>query len=104
MPYKDMKEKKVLKRVGPWSYARISMILSAFFGFVFAAINALMIIFAGNLVSQAGTIPPTTAEIIVTLLLSPVFFGIFGLLFGFFFAWLYNSFARWIGGVVVEIE
>ena len=34
----------------------------------------------------------------------PVFYGIFGFVFGIISAAIYNLIARWIGGVEVEVE
>lgn len=37
-------------------------------------------------------------------LLMPVFYGVFGFIFGAISAALYNLIARWVGGIQVEVE
>lgn len=82
-------------------YAIMGLIFLPFFA-LFALIGA----FAQNASQEtaaAGAVAMGGMMLVMGLLM-PVFYGVFGFIFGVISAALYNVIARWIGGIEVEVE
>jgi hypothetical protein len=103
-----MNEKKVLKRIGVLSFARMYAIIGAIIGLfltvleigLFYLIKALGIQSA----ETAGLTAPTGSELAASIILNPLFFAALGFVMAVIFSWLYNLLAKWIGGVKVEFD
>jgi hypothetical protein len=106
---KKVYEKKVVKRVGVWSYAKISTIIMAIFG-LFQGIfyGVLNLVLGPEAATAAGTaggqVDPLMAAGPWIIIIMPVMYALMGLIMGIIGAWLYNLIARWVGGVKVEFE
>jgi hypothetical protein len=89
--------KRQLRRIDPISAAKISAVLYALMGLCFVpfvmAMNALMPV--GEKISPFGT---------GFALAMPVVYGIFGAIFSFLGAALYNLIARFVGGLEIEVR
>jgi hypothetical protein len=68
---------------------------------LFAVIGAMTQPASGNQ-SGAGAFAIGAAALMA--LAMPVFYGVFGFIFGIIGAAIYNLVARWIGGIEVEVE
>lgn len=100
-----------IKRVAPLQAGKMLGILHACIGLIFLPIFALAGL-AGAFAQQsqqaqgAGAAP---AALVAAMMFGfgifmPVFYGIFGFIFGVIAAAIYNLIARWIGGIEVEVE
>lgn len=98
----------VLKRIGVWSAARISGALYGGFGLVFGAIVALVAVVPGGFAQAAGeNAPPAFLGALFgvgAVIFMPIMYGILGVVGGALTAWLYNTFARLVGGLEVELQ
>lgn len=94
-----------VKRVGPWSVARVCGTMYAAMGLIFGALVACVALVGGSLVprnSDAGAFGAVFGVGAIVLL--PVFYGVAGVVFGALSAWLYNVFAGMVGGIEVQLE
>ncbi|MBN2052017.1 hypothetical protein JW756_00770 [Candidatus Woesearchaeota archaeon] len=106
-------EKKVLKKVGIMSVAKLYTVLMAFFGliggFIMGLFTALMLLVAGPAAGVGGLGAGMGAIAIIVLpiiygILGFIIYGVLGFIFGAIGAWLYNVVAGWVGGVELEFE
>jgi ABC-type Co2+ transport system permease subunit len=103
--------KRRIKRITPLQAGKMLGILYGCMGLIFLPIFALAGV-AGAFAqtaqqNQAGAHPP--AAILGGMMLGfgimlPVFYAVFGFIFGIISAAIYNLIARWIGGIEVEVE
>jgi hypothetical protein len=100
-----------IKRIAPLQAGKMLGVLYACIGLIFLPFFALAGV-AGAFAQQsqqaqaAGAAP---AAIVAAMMFGfgifmPVFYGIFGFIFGVISAAIYNLIARWIGGIEVEVE
>ena len=100
-----------IKRIAPLPLGKMMGVLYACMGLIFLPFFALAGV-AGAFAQQtqqsqtAGAAP---AALVAAMMFGfgifmPVFYGIFGFIFGIISAAIYNLIARWIGGVEVEVE
>ena len=100
-----------IKRIAPLQAGKMMGVLYACMGLIFLPIFALAGL-AGAFAQQsqqaqgAGAAP---AALIAAMMFGfgifmPVFYGVFGFIFGVISAAIYNLIARWIGGIEVEVE
>lgn len=102
--------KRKLKHIAPLSVGKIFGALYACFGLLalpFLVIAGLASAFFPHAQDAAKGAP--TPAIFGTLMLGlglfiPVIYGVMGFLGGIVAAALYNLFARWLGGIEVEVE
>ena len=98
-------EQMILKRIGPWSTAKV-------FGAIYAVLGLIVGLFfmlaalIGGLTEQGreqgalwGAVFGVGAVVIL-----PVFYGVMGVVGGALGAWLYNVFAGMVGGIEVQLE
>ena len=103
-----MHEKKVLKRIGVLSFAKMYAIIGAIIG-LFLSIMELVLYYIIRLLNiqsaeTASLTPPTTSDIISSIIVNPILFALLGFVTSVIFTWLYNLLAKWIGGIKVEFE
>lgn len=94
-----------LKRVGPWSVARVLGIMYAAMGLIFGALVACVALVGGSVAqrnSDAGAFGPLFGVGAIVVL--PLFYGVAGVVFGALSAWLYNVFAGMVGGIEIQLE
>ena len=100
-----------IKRIAPLQAGKMAGVLYACFGLIFLPIFALAGVagaFAQQ-VQQTQTANAPSAALMAAMMFGfgifmPVFYGIFGFVFGIISAAIYNQIARWIGGIEVEVE
>jgi hypothetical protein len=94
-----------VKRVGPWSVARVCGIMNAAMGLIFGALFACIALVGGSLAQQNGNAGAFGALFGVgAIVMLPLFYGVAGVVFGALSAWLYNVFAGMVGGIEVQLE
>ncbi len=81
-------------------YAIMGLIIVPFF-LLFAVIGAFAQ-HGSNESAAAGAFAMGTGLVMAVAM--PVFYGVFGFIFGIISAALYNLIAGWIGGIEVEVE
>ena len=94
-----------LKRVGPWSVAKVFGTMYAAMGLIFGALFACIALVGGSVArgdSGAGGFGAVFGVGAVVLL--PLMYGVLGVVFGALSAWLYNVFAGIVGGIEVQLE
>ena len=95
-----------LKRVGPWSVARVFGTMYAAMGLIFGALFACIALLGGSIARQNGDENAVFGALfgVGAIVLLPLFYGVCGVVFGALTAWLYNVFAGMVGGIEVELE
>ena len=100
-----------IKRVAPLQAGKMLGVLYACMGLIFLPIFALAGLagaFAQQTQQAQNTGGPPSALITAMMfgfgIFMPVFYGVFGFIFGVISAAIYNLIARWIGGIEVEVE
>jgi hypothetical protein len=95
-----------LKRVGPWSVARVFGTMYAAMGLIFGALFACIALLGGSIAQQNGDENAVFGALfgVGAIVLLPLFYGVCGVVFGALTAWLYNVFAGMVGGIEVELE
>jgi transmembrane protein DUF3566 len=100
-----------IKRIAPLQAGKMLGVLYACMGVIFIPVFVLAGV-AGAFAQQSQQAQATggpPAAIFAALMFGfgifmPVFYGIFGFIFGVISAAIYNLIARWIGGIEVEVE
>jgi len=91
-----------IKKIDVFSFAKIYAIMGAVIGFIVGLLIAIFAgIFAGFAEVPTGLGIATGATAIVIV---PVFYAVFGFIFGAIGAFLYNIVANWVGGIKIELE
>ena len=90
----------VLKRIGPFSCAKISGLLYGLIGLIVGLIFS-MIALVGATIGGSGSNALFGVGAVIIL---PIFYGGLGFVGGALTAWLFNLVASWIGGLEVEFE
>ena len=95
-----------VKRVGPWSVAKVFGTMYAAMGLIFGALFAGIAILGGSLAQWNGDESAPSGALFGAgaIVLLPVLYGILGVVFGALSAWLYNVFAGIVGGIEVQLE
>ena len=95
-----------VKRFGVLSVATISGILYAIGGLVVGLFMALLaaIMSAIDPMMSSDFTPFGWVFGGFAIIISPVFYGVLGFIGGIICAALYNLFAKWVGGIKVELE
>src|SRR5947209_12916867 len=102
--------KMQVRRVGIFSYAKITAVTTAAFGLIFGIIYGLIVIIFGAAILAGGgsnTGAAGAGSIVAGLLIMiglPIFYGILGFIFGAIGALIYNVAAGIIGGLEMELE
>tara|TARA_Y100000034_G_scaffold130083_1_gene187703 strand:+ start:510 stop:803 length:294 start_codon:yes stop_codon:yes gene_type:complete len=93
-----------LKRISPLPFAKVSALLGAIMGLIFGLIIfSLSKLIANSQTPELASIAFANASAMVIITL-PIFYGIFGFLFGLISAVLYNLVAKWVGGINLEFS
>jgi hypothetical protein len=103
--------KRRIKRIEPLPAGKMLGVLYGCMGLIFLPFFALAAL-AGAFAQQGQQSQPGTAAtgalaaglMIGFGILMPIFYAVFGFVFGIISAAVYNLIARWIGGFEVEVE
>jgi hypothetical protein len=91
------------KRIEPKSALKIGGIALAVFGFILGLV--VSVVGVGSLGTSAGTgLPGGVAGDVVIIVELTIVYGILGAVGGYVFALVYNTAAKNIGGVVIELQ
>ncbi len=90
----------VLKRVGPFSCAKISAVLYGLMGLIVGFLFSLIAL-VGAAIGGSGSSALFGVGAVIIL---PILYGGLGFVGGALMAWLFNLVASWIGGLEVEFE
>ena len=95
-----------LKRLGPWSVARVCGALYAAMGLIVGALFACITLLGRTVAPRSGDDGAVFGALFGAgaIVLLPVFYGVLGVVFGALSAWLYNVFAGMVGGIEVQFE
>ncbi|HLC64861.1 MAG TPA: DUF3566 domain-containing protein [Candidatus Nanoarchaeia archaeon] len=88
----------VIKRLDVWSVAKIQALIMAVFGLVFGILYAFFLSGVGLMMGTGMLLG------LAPIIALPVLYGILGLALGALTALLYNLFARWVGGIEIELS
>jgi hypothetical protein len=100
-----------IKRIAPLQAGKMMGVLYACMGLIFLpflALAGLAGAFAQQ-TQQAQNAGGPPAAVLAAIMFGfgmfmPVFYGVFGFIFGIISAAIYNLIAHWIGGIEVEVE
>ncbi len=101
MPDKKTTEKKVIKKIGVMSYAKISTIVMAIIGLILGIFYAILGAAAKTLGGEATWMGSMG---LLAIILTPLFYAIIGFVTGVIGSLIYNLIAGWVGGVEIEFE
>lgn len=91
-----------VQRVGVAQFAKVLGVLYLFMGVCFAA---LFYLFSVAMPSATGPMPMLgIGSGIGIVIVIPLIYAFFGVLFGALFAWFYNMVAGWVGGIELDLE
>ncbi len=100
-----------IKRLDVWSCVKVGFILSGILGLIIGIFYALLIGFIGSIMGPlAGTeIEPlrgffSGALGIFIAFFMAIFYAVMGAIATAITVWLYNICARWVGGIMVNLE
>ncbi|MBU1320132.1 MAG: hypothetical protein KKG33_11160 [candidate division Zixibacteria bacterium] len=90
----------ILKRIGPFSCAKVSAVLYAILGLIIGLVFSLIAL-AGAFASDS---PAAALFGVGAVIMFPILYGCIGFISGALSAWLYNRVVGWIGGIEVEFD
>jgi hypothetical protein len=102
--------KMMIKRVGIFSYAKITSVTMAAFGLIFGVIYGLIFMVVGGAMmagrGEGATAAGASSFVIglVMMVAIPIFYGIMGFVAGALGAVIYNVASRFVGGIELELE
>ena len=88
-----------IKKVGVLSVAKFYAACTGFIGLIVGILVAI----TNKLLPAARLTVPATSYL-MSIILFPIFYTLFGFIIGAFEAWLYNLIAKTIGGVQIEFD
>lgn len=91
--------KKVIRRIDPWSMAKMYALGLGLLGFVLGLIIAIFSVALGSMSGMAFFAFGVAAVIVL-----PILFGIIGLVAGALTAVVYNLIAGHFGGIEIEVD
>lgn len=96
----------VVKKLGVFSFAKVSGILYAMMGFVFGLLMSFMSLVVGSFARGAGGNSEMFGMLfgVGAIIFLPIFYGVIGFIGSALFAWMYNIVASWVGGFEIEFE
>ena len=95
--------KRILRKIGVFSLGKIYGVISAVMGLIFGAIITIMSLALGSVMGNNGG----AADLIFgvgSIIVMPIFYGIFGFIAGLIVASIFNVVSGVIGGLEVEVE
>ena len=99
--------RRQIKRIAPLQLGKMLGMLYVCMGLIFLPFFALAGLLGPSAAQQSQATPATglfTGIMFVFGTLIPIIYGVMGFIGGIVVAALYNLFARWIGGIEVEVE
>ncbi len=99
-----------IKRVGVFSYAKITSVTMAAFGVILGVIYGLIFMAVGGAMMAGGGRDANTAgasSLVIGLIMMvaiPIFYAVIGFLAGLLGGVVYNVAARTVGGIELELE
>ena len=90
-----------LRSVGVLSCAKIMGAIYGSLGLIF--LPFLLLGGFASLLLGRGSEAMSGIAMLALAVLAPIFYGALGFVMGAFTAWIYNLFARWLGGVQLEL-
>jgi hypothetical protein len=105
-------QKMVIKRVGVLSWAKIQAVIMLVFGLIIGVIYGLILMTFGAMMSSLGSSTRGTGEAaggafiigLMAMIFMPIVYGIIGFIAGAIGAFVYNSAAKFVGGMELEME
>ena len=96
----------ILKRIGPWSCAKVSMVLYAVMGLLIGLVFSFFSLVVGSLGASSDLPTGAIGALfgVGAVILLPIFYGILGLISGALGAWIYNIVAQYVGGLEIDFE
>ena len=91
-----------LRSVGILSCAKIMGAVYGSLGLIFVPI--FLLVGFGSLMFGKSTDSMSGFAMLALSLLLPILYGVMGFVMGAFSAWLYNVFARWLGGIQMDFK
>ena len=91
----------VVKSVGVLSFAKIMGLIYSCLGLIFVPFF-LLIGLVGSMAGPKETVFAGAVGVVMAIFM-PVIYGVMGFIFGALGALLYNLFAKWIGGLELEL-
>lgn len=91
---------KTIKKLGVMSVAKLQAAIGAVLGIFIGLIFAII----GTATKLTGQPAPFAGLGFFAIIVFPIIYGIGGFVFGAIGAWLYNIFAKWFGGIEIELE
>jgi hypothetical protein len=92
---------RVIQSVGVFSVAKIMGLIQAMLGLILAPVFILTFVIGAAAGNRSAPIGGAVAIVIGAFM--PVFYGFVGFVFGAVGAALYNLFAKWVGGIEVNV-
>jgi hypothetical protein len=97
----------VIRRIDPFSLAKIFGLLYAGLGLLIGAVVTLVALVGSGLAAAGEKSPIPLFGLffgVGAIVLLPILYGFFGFVGGLVWSGLYNLAARWTGGVVLETD
>ncbi len=97
----------VLIRVGVWSVAKVLGALYAGMGLLIGGIVALISLAGAGIAGRTDTSESAMLGAMFgvgAVVLLPIMYGVFGIIFGALSAWFYNVFAGIVGGIELDLQ
>ena len=92
----------IIKRVGPFSVAKVAGTLYAIFGLIIGACVSLIALIGGMAADDGPAQMFGALFGVGAIVFFPLFYGIGSFLVSLFMAWLYNVVAGMVGGFEIE--
>ncbi len=100
--------KRRLVRIAPMQLGKMLAALQAAMGLIFIPFFGIFFLITTFIPKQPNMQMPPTAVFagfgLLFLVAIPIFYGVMGFITGIVGAAIYNLFAKWIGGIEVEVE
>jgi hypothetical protein len=100
----------VIRRVAPFSCAKIAAVLYAVAGLILGGIFSLVAL-AGGFATSAFAADPSRRGLApffgvgaLSVVLFPILYGVMGFVGALIAAWLYNTAAGVVGGIRIDVE
>src|SRR4030067_2628526 len=104
---KSRRSQMILKKIGPFSLAKIGGIIYAVLGLlvgIFISMLAVLGGFASSLTSESSSPIIGMFLGVGAIIILPIFYAILGFIIGAIVAWLYNVFAGVVGGIELDLQ
>lgn len=93
----------IVRRIGPLSFAKVSGVLYALFGFIFGAFVSVISVVSST-IAPRGSGPMGLVFGVAAVVALPIFYGVMGFITSLIGAALYNWIAGWVGGIELEVQ